>query len=285
VYRTTAMPSHDPEDLVDIHELFDGPTTSPSAPPPSSLYPYPNTSSFRLGDWYWNKGAQKSQEDFKTLLNIVGDPEFNPQDVRDAKWSEIDATLAANDFDADSKREWHDKDAGWKRKPVTIDIPFHNRMKNPGTQKKVVCDLYYRSIIDVIKEKLRNPADDARFHYEPYDLRWRPTEDSDEARVYGELYTSAAFQEAHRDLQESAGEPGCDLPRVVVALMFSSDATHLTTCSDAKLWPCYMYFGNESKYRRFRPSCRLSNHIAYFQKVSFPVENFFRQLAKFPSSD
>jgi hypothetical protein len=30
-----------------------------------------------------------------------------------------------------------------------------------------------------------------------------------------------------------------------------------------------MYFGNDSKYRRAKPSCWLCNHIAYFQTVSF----------------
>jgi hypothetical protein len=78
---------------------------------------------------------------------------------------------------------------------------------------------------------------------------------------------SPAFIEAHRELQELPGEAGCELPHVVAALMFWSDATQLTTFGNAKLWPVYMYFGNESKYRRCRPSCNLGNHVAYFQKV------------------
>jgi hypothetical protein len=49
--------------------------------------------------------------------------------------------------------------------------------------------------------------------------------------------------------------------------MFWSDATHLTAFGNAKLWPCYMFFGNESKYRRCKPSCNLCSHVAYFQTV------------------
>ena len=147
-------------------------------------------------------------------------------------------------------------------------------MKHPGNETKLVADLYHRPLVSVIQEKLRNPADDAGFHYEPYDLFWKPTDVSDEVRVHRELYTSAAFMDAHRALQESPGEPGCDLPRVVVALMFWSDATHLTSFGNAKIWPSYLYFGNESKDRRRRPQSNLANHIAYFQSVSSSISEF-----------
>jgi hypothetical protein len=54
---------------------------------------------------------------------------------------------------------------------------------------------------------------------------------------------------------------------VVLALMFWSDSTHLASFGNSKLWPCYMFFGNESKYRRCKPSCRLCSHVAYFNHV------------------
>ena len=86
-------------------------------------------------------------------------------------------------------------------------------------------------------------------------------------RVQGELYSSPAFIEAHEEVRKLSPEPGCNLERVVVALMFWSDATHLTAFGNAKLWPLYLYFGNESKYSRSRPSSHLCEHIAYFQSV------------------
>ena len=81
--------------------------------------------------------------------------------------------------------------------------------------------------------------------------------------------------DAHRELQDSPGEPDCNLPKVVVAMMFWSDATHLTSFGDAKLWPSYLHFGNESKYRRCKPSSHLCNHVAYFQAVSRHDFQFF----------
>ena len=104
---------------------------------------------------------------------------------------------------------------------------------------------------------------------------WQPENCQPPIRVQGELYTSPVFINAHRELQDSPGEPGCDLPRVIVAMMFWSDGTHLTSFGNAKLWPLYLYFGNDSKYRRCKPSCNLCDHVAYFQSASccsFPTE-------------
>ena len=121
--------------------------------------------------------------------------------------------------------------------------------------------------MSIIREKVLDPAHHKFFHYEPYELHWHPPHGSHDIRVHGELFTSKAFLEAHLDLQESLPEPGCNLPRRIVALMFWSDAMQLTTFGDAKLWPVYVFFGNESKYERGQPSTHLCIHGAYLQAV------------------
>lgn len=231
---------------------------------------------------------QKSRESFSELLSIIGSTDFRPEDVQHTKWGRIDAVLAKNGFDEsgdgdmisrtenenhvtddDGDAEWMEEDAEWKKSPIYISVPFHHRMKNPGPKEFLVGDLYHRSFVSVIREKVTNPHDDQNFHYEPFELFWKPTEESAETRVHGELYTSPSFLEAHRDLQDSPREPGCDLPRVVASLMFWSDSTHLTSFGNAKLWPNYMYFGNDSKYNRCKPTSQLCNHVAYFQTVCY----------------
>jgi Plavaka transposase len=270
-YFSEQLPTHDPEEHKDLFDLSDEPIifTSPCfANNGNPFKPFPNKTSFRLADWHWNHGVQKSHESFNRLLDIIGDPEFRPEDVRQTNWPKIDSKLAANIFDGrEEEAEWMDEDAGWVRTPITISVPFHHRTKNPGPQDYHVGDLYHRSFVSVIREKLAKPQDDCQFHYEPFELYWQPRNSCAEERVHGELYTSSAFLDAHRELQESSGEPGCNLPRVVVAMMFYSDGTHLTSFGNAKLWPCYLFFGNESKYRRCKPSCHLCNHVAYFQAV------------------
>ena len=63
-------------------------------------------------------------------------------------------------------------------------------------------------------------------------------------QVHGELYMSETFIEAYNSLQEQASELGCNLPMVVIGLMFASNGTQLTSFSTTKLWPVYLAIGN-----------------------------------------
>ena len=76
-----------------------------------------------------------------------------------------------------------------------------------------------------------------------------------------------AFLEAHHILQDSPQEPECELPQVILGLMFASDGTRLTSFSSAKLCPVYLVIGNESKDCQLKPSCQAFEHIAYLEKV------------------
>jgi len=267
-YFAVQLPTVDPEDYVD--------TSLPSAPieSPTQLHskwwPFPNKSSFLLGNWHWNGGLQKSQSEFKNLIDIVGDSHFNPEDVRQTQWNSIFAKLGDSDPD-EIAGEWLDIDAGWRTKCVEINIPFHRRMKSPGTSQFVGIELHYRSLVEVIRERISNSHTGSQFHLEPYEMLWKPTDRHKEVKMHGKIYTSPAFHEVHDSLQSSPSEPNCDLPRVVVALMFWLDATHLTQFGTSQLWPCYLFLGNESKYRRCTPSCNLCSHVAYFQKVSLSL--------------
>jgi hypothetical protein len=137
-------------------------------------------------------------------------------------------------------------------------------MPHPRPQTFTVPDFYHRDLISVIKERVKN---NPHFHFEPYELYWPVEDNSPPVRVYGELYSSPAFNEAHLDLQNTPPEQGCDAPCVVAALMFWSDSTNLSSFGDSQLWPLYLFMGNESKYRRSKTSLNLCSHVAYFQKV------------------
>ncbi|KAG6906254.1 hypothetical protein DXG01_014934, partial [Tephrocybe rancida] len=275
-YFLAPPPSHDPDDHSALSDLLDGvldvseassPVLLPKQP---SYHPYPNLNLFLLGNWYWNHRAQKSQEDFKALLKIVSVPGFKPEDLRSIPWNTINATLGSNNFDNENQhREWEDEDAGWHTTRVTLDVPFHQCMKDPGIHSTVIGDLYHRSIVSVLKEKLANTVDVAHLHlrhstslltntrampylhYEPYELNWSPSPQAEKVQVHGELFTSPAFLDAQHELQASPPEPG-----------------------SSKLWPAYLYIGNESKYRHSKPSLHLTNHIAYFQTLPDVFKDF-----------
>jgi Plavaka transposase len=268
-YFSDKLPIRDPDQLaslgcdeVDYQSTSVQPDTSHRSD--SVFFPYPNKNSFRLGEWFWN-GGEKSQDSFRELLDIVGDPYFQPSDVRHTKWSAINAVLASNELEDED--EWTDVTAGWTKRPISFTVPFHQRTESPGSRQYTGGELFHRPLVKVITERLTDPRHAEHFHYEPYRLIWQPTDQQPDVRLHGELYTSEAFFKAHQELQTSPGEPNCSLPRVVVALMFWSDATHLTSFGNAKLWPLYMFFGNESKYRRCKPSCDLCCHVAYFENV------------------
>lgn len=265
IYNTDSPPRHDPEDPHSIEN-----TRSPVVEPQPSkdpYYPYPNESSMRLGDWYWNRGVQKSKEDFRKLLDIVGDSTFSPSAISQTAWATVDSQLGHNQFDGNVP-EWLGEDEGWKHSSITISVPFHKQSRSAGAKDYKVDNFYHRSLVSIIKEKITNPVHSPLFHLEPYELRWHPPHRDHDLKIHSDLFTSTAFLDAHQALQDGPSEPGCDLPRVVVALMLWSDATQLTAFGDAKLWPVYMFFGNESKLRRSQPTNHLCSHVAYFQGVS-----------------
>ena len=262
-YYAEKFPSVDPEEEVTLAQLSDYPEASPGV----DFFPFPNKNSFRLGYWYWTGGVQKSVQSFKDLINIVGNADFHPDDVRQTKWDKINRVLGDN-VEEGQEGEWVDDDAGWKTTPVKIQVPFHKRMQSTGVQEYTAANLHHRSLIDVIKEHITDPRSASQFHMEPYKLLWQPHRDHPEVRLHGELYTSDAFLEEHQALQDSPGEPGCQLPRIVVGCMIYSDMTHLTAFGDNHLWPAYLHFGNDTKYCRCKPSCNLCSHIAYFETVS-----------------
>jgi hypothetical protein len=234
-----------------------------------SFYPFPNRSAFLMSDWFWNGGVQKSLQSFRELMKIIGDSEFRIEDVRDVNWDQVHNLLVT-----DEEEEWVDEDAGWVRSSVIISVPYQRRRGQPsdphaGPRNYIVDDFYHRKLVSIIRQKISALDNNHLFHTEPHEIFWQPINCPNSIRVQGELYTSPSFINAHRELQDSPKEPGCDLPRVIAALMFWSDATQLTSFGNAKLWPLYLFFGNDSKYIRCKPSCHLCEHVAYFRSVSY----------------
>ena len=282
LFDDDSIPINDPEDQSGADPL---PTLIAGAPmfqplptdPVNLFHPYPNESSWRIGDWYWNQGAQKSKKNFKSLLGIISSSDFRPEDLCHTNWASIDRQLGSlgTTYDhsqemrtATDLQEWRDVDDGWMRRNISISVPFPRRSLHPGPRSYTISNFYRRSLLSIIHEMLLDPVRCKSFHFEPYSLRWQRSCGSVDVGVHGELFSSEAFATAHRDLQDaSLGSIGCTLPRRVVALMFWSDATQLTTFGDAKLWPLYVYFGNESKYQRCMPTSNLCSHAAYFQAV------------------
>lgn len=281
-------PRHDPDEALSTIDRYDSTHHSGSGSGEGgdgkdnsdelSFEPFPNCSSFELGEWFYGQGTQKSLKDFKALIDVLTSPDFSIDDIRDTKWTTVFQNLGKNKEELNPvKSDWVD-DAGWKVTEVEIEVPIHHRMKHGrGVEKHVAGKLFHRSIVSIVEEKIRNAEDSRLFHYSGHELLWKPdsSESSPEFRVMSELYHSDAFLKAQIEVNQSApaGIENCSLPRVVVGLMFWSDATHVSTFSTSKLWPLYMLFANESKYRRIKGGADLCNHVAYFDAV---CPNFYK---------
>ena len=98
-----------------------------------------------------------------------------------------------------------------------------------------------------------------------------------EQHVYSEIYNSNAFIEENDRVQHATlppDDPDCKWEKVVIAMMFWSDSTHLANFGMAKLWPIYMMIGNLSKYICALPSSGACMHVAYIPHLADSFEDF-----------
>ncbi len=208
-YLSTSYPTHDPD--AEIQDLTRSKAQikpdNPDIISASLFTPYPNENAFLLGEWYWNNGVQKTQEDFLKLISIVSSDSFNPVDLQNIPWRSLNRRLGETLESEDNL--WIDEpDAGWTETVITLPIPFHRKTLNPGILPYTFPPFRHRSIVSVLKEKMGNQHDFQHFHLQPFELRWRrrdmPKKMS--TRVHGELYASPAFLEAHEEIQRAAGD-------------------------------------------------------------------------------
>lgn len=158
---------------------------------------------------------------------------------------------------------------GWMETSVKIRLPADG-VQHPSEESApefAVPGLFYRCPLEVIKTAFHE-ASAEQFHLTPFETSFRASPNEPAERVYSELYTSLAMINEHHKIASTPRVNGCTLETVVASIMLWSDSTHLASFGTASLWPIYMYFGNQSKYVRGKPSCFAAYHLAYIPKVS-----------------
>ncbi len=137
--------------------------------------------------------------------------------------------------------------------------------------------LLHRKLTTVISEAFNNSLSHL-LHFSPFKSYCKSPITNKEERLFGEVYNSDAFLDEHEDVQRHSllppNDPECKREKIVAALMFSSDATHLTTFGHAKAWPVYLMLGNLSKYIRAQPDLGALYHLAYVPSVSLLSKTF-----------
>lgn len=211
----------------------------------------------------WSGSKQKSIAEVERLVReVLLHPYF--------KTSDLPANFSISRETAKLDKQLATEKDGWFEQDVIIDVPDgnpHSSSNDPPLPQFTVHSLHRRSIVEVIKTAWSEPRS-RYFHFTPFKQLWTRLDGVVE-RLYGELFTTDSWLTAQKALQEMPGEPGCKLERVICSLMFWSDSTHLANFGTASLWPVYLFFGNESKYIRGKPSSGACHHLAYIPKVGY----------------
>ncbi|KAI1791105.1 hypothetical protein LXA43DRAFT_889833 [Ganoderma leucocontextum] len=208
------------------------------------------------------------------MKTLITRDDFIAKDIENTDFRKMDELLASG---AAHDAPWANEREGWRTSTVTIgptaDTPATHAI--PG-QHFTVVDFHHKSLCAEIKKTLESDPAARDFVLDPYFVEHAVPGAEKVERVYGEFYNSEAFVQEDIRLQNSPREPGCDLPRVVMAIMLWSDATVVSQFGGKKAWPGYMYFGNQSKYTRARPTAHAAHHIAYFISLPDRFQDFVR---------
>ena len=133
--------------------------------------------------------------------------------------------------------------------------------------KVPIHDVRTRSLTQTMLESIQDRSKSMDFHWYGHKEVWQPPyRDASPEQVWGELYTSDAFLSAERHLIDTHRDSS--QPCVIAAFIIWSDSTHLAQFGQAKAWPIYAYFGNQSKYTRCKPTTRSAQVVGYVPPVS-----------------
>ena len=264
-------PSHDPDALVNPSDLSNLPTHHPSLPLTKSKetdrdppWPFANMSTWRLMHWVNTGTKSKSKGEVDRLVNNV----LNASDFRAEDLHNFSTHRENRRFDAANKAT--PLEDSFQVTSISIEVPTGQPADRSPPRKYLIPGLHYRKLLNIIKAAFQDPLS-KQLHFTPFTLMHRSLVTSKEQRVYSELYNSDEFINEHKRVQNRSppppDDPGCKLEKVIAALMFWSDSTHLANFGTAALWPIYLYFGNLSKYIRSQPSSGACHHLAYIPSV------------------
>lgn len=118
------LPDCDPDTDLLLDDLLVSSNDNPlgdtdSVPGVNNPYaPYPNHSSYLLGDWFWSDSNTKTRADLKRLVRTLQDPDFNNTDLLRMNWDKVDSQLGDSGPDNIFKAS-----DGWCCTSVMIKVP------------------------------------------------------------------------------------------------------------------------------------------------------------------
>lgn len=200
----------------------------------------------------------KPKADRSAFLEVFRAPGFSMDDLDEVKaWNKMvrhmDDHMAGKSVPDDSNVIGD----GWLPTPLKIQVLFAAMTGASTTECAfTVTGVHRRKKVPLIKEVLTNDPAVKFYHFDPLHKSWIPPANppTPPQRVFDELYSADAFNEAYIAVQTIAREAGDTTPHAIAAPMLASDSTHLTSFVTAKIQPLYLAFGNQSEYELDKPT-------------------------------
>lgn len=263
-------PSYDPDRFVSLEDLSNRSTPavpldrSAFEPGNSAPWPFSNMSTYLVMSHLHNGNTQKSEAEMNKLVHGV----IRHKDFKAEELSKFDAgreNMRLKDVASLSKLA---ADFQFEETSVEINVPSGSPDIPPG--KFPVPGLLHRKLTSVIEAAFKDPMAH-QYHYSPFKMYQRSGVAEQDQRVQTEVYNSDQFIKENDQVQFHSpvppDEPQCAREKVVAAVMFASDSTHLANFGVAKAWPVYLMLGNLTKYVRAQPRSGALHHVAYVPSV------------------
>lgn len=262
-------PSYDPNAFVSPEDLYRtqntsciaAATLSNAAPTPAAASSHANQSISMIHEWQNTGSSSKSDQELNRLVKeVLLHPEFCLNDL-----SRFNAQQENRHADEADKQSPHLD--SFQESSIKIEVPSGD--KDVPSRIFQVPGLMHRKLTAIIRAAFAEPLSE-NFHLSPYRLYHTSPTLAQPERVFSEVYDSNMFIEEHDKVQRAPlppNDPDCKREKIIAALMFWSDSTHLANFGTAKLWPIYLLFGNLSKYIRAQPNSGATHHLAYIPTI------------------
>ncbi|KAG2337819.1 hypothetical protein BDR05DRAFT_952336 [Suillus weaverae] len=221
---------------------------------------FSNPTSGLLMAYQYSGTGHQSVAELQQLTGFIGDLLFNNIDAASFSHTQESKNIDAY-LEKKSNPFW--EEFGWHQSAVKIRLPKEGKKWNTETEAP----------------ELKISGDDVATTYNmtPYREYWK-SPDGHNIEIFSEAYSSPEMIETYKEINNLPHEAGDDLECIVASLMFWSDATHLANFGDASLWPFYLYFSNQSKYTRGKPTASTCHHIAYIPSLPKDLQDQYRAI-------
>jgi hypothetical protein len=286
LYRVYATcPTFIPADGTTLNTVTDAPTLDCGLPaqkqskllaglPPADVgvdelfHAFTNPTCGLMMAWQYSGTNAKSFAKFDRLGTFFEDPLFRSEDAIGITHARESKLL---DKYLDDKTNPFREEHSWRESTARIRLPKEKQRwaSEEDAPELEIPGVYHRSLVDIITAVFEDDVSQT-FNMTPFSQHWKVSEEKT-IQVFSEAYSSPAMLDAYTDISALPRNPDDNLERVVASLMFWSDSTHLTNFGDASMWPFYLFFGNQSKYTRGKPTASACHHVAYIPNVSFII--------------